>query len=696
MARNSTPPHMTTHSLTDLDLGRDMRVNDYARELRNYLETETKSRITALIGDWGSGKSWMLDRIVQILASTPAKSDCEIVITKFNPWFYSDEDALYAGFATLILQNSLNRKNIRKRVAALLELIGPSLKFPIVDLSAATQHLSKSIHSDAPEEIRSAIATGLAQNKKQVIVVMDDIDRLNSSELLMLFKLIRLVGDVPRLHYLLSYDEETVHQLLQQTELVAKSNDRARRYLEKIVERRWEVPPLTIGQIEQLVVMRVPLFRSDDDTSDPGMGYRMENLLRRTIRTPRAADRYVTATLAVSEETRRELSTKDFFFVMYLRTFQPNTWNLLLQNADLLTGRKYTYRSKDIPDPEAAAFEEELTESVTPHWLRSEVMEMIKNSFPAFDTLLNPRNARSATMPHLGHPDSFGRYLWLAIPPGDISDAHILDNLKDLPGSNSKENLKSSLTEAPALFISTYRRISTSNQEVNIVQAHEFLEEIYKQHGIVGRIDIFFDMNDRIRAAAIDILNRMSLDQLLLIASPSDGTLRGDLVFDELFFHRKGELDSEASASWVESLRPATTTSAQARLRGCSSLEMNRNNEARSILWRFSRTQPELAGEIILQKINSRSWNPLDFATIYLDIGYSGESVIVDPGIGEIDPRLGPDIGRIVMSAANETVYPSQWEQEGPPTRFRKQVDASTARQLAAFYVLKGTPPGTP
>lgn len=78
-----------------------------------------------------------------------------------------------------------------------------------------------------------------------ILVVVDDLDRLTAEELLAAFKLVRLVGRFPHVHYMLSYDEHTLIVLLDHTDLVSASDERrGLDDLEKIVQVRIDMPLL--------------------------------------------------------------------------------------------------------------------------------------------------------------------------------------------------------------------------------------------------------------------------------------------------------------------------------------------------------------------------------------------------------------------------------------------------------------------
>jgi KAP family P-loop domain len=68
---------------------------------------------------------------------------------------------------------------------------------------------------------------------KNFLVVVDDIDRLHSEELLALFKAIRLLGRFDRVHYLLADDEQTILDVLESSDIANSDRRRAIAFLEK-------------------------------------------------------------------------------------------------------------------------------------------------------------------------------------------------------------------------------------------------------------------------------------------------------------------------------------------------------------------------------------------------------------------------------------------------------------------------------
>src|SRR5690606_26651920 len=85
-------------------------------------------------------------------------------------------------------------------------------------------------------------STALQSANLPILVVMDDLDRLTPQELLVVFKLIRLVGNLPNVYYLVSFDEQTLIDILCRTDLVGSDPQRAREFIEKIIQVRLDLP----------------------------------------------------------------------------------------------------------------------------------------------------------------------------------------------------------------------------------------------------------------------------------------------------------------------------------------------------------------------------------------------------------------------------------------------------------------------
>ncbi|MBM4608320.1 hypothetical protein GS416_08110 [Rhodococcus hoagii] len=119
------------------------------------------------------------------------------------------------------------------------------------------------------------ISNAIRKTGKNILVIVDDIDRLHSDELLSVMKAVRLLGRFDGVHYLLSYDEQTLLGSSSRPTSPETADLAQRDYLEKIVQYPFTLPPLQeshladelrthIGQVAQNHDLALPPERRLD------------------------------------------------------------------------------------------------------------------------------------------------------------------------------------------------------------------------------------------------------------------------------------------------------------------------------------------------------------------------------------------------------------------------------------------------
>ncbi len=174
----------------------------------------------------------------------------EWTVRRLTPWAASDTSALVSEFYTTVygaLPRKFQRK-ARKRIAGLLKLAsGPANAIPVAGkgVSETAKLASDWLKETKPfNEQFDDLSDQLVQIGAKILIIIDDLDRLHSDELTTLFKVVRLLGSFDGIHYLLSYDQETIRDVLSRTPIAFDDTTRALEYLEKIVQYPFEVPPL--------------------------------------------------------------------------------------------------------------------------------------------------------------------------------------------------------------------------------------------------------------------------------------------------------------------------------------------------------------------------------------------------------------------------------------------------------------------
>ena len=182
--------------------------------------------VVGLTGRWGLGKS----SILNLLASKLQPMD-DVVVATFNPWLFKGRDELVAGFFNS-LRSAMGRSRSEKtrdlvasidRYRGAIGVAGQSVAAAI-DLSggggAATAgwngwgsklvQLFSKPESLTPDIERRSLEKKIAGAKCAVVVLIDELDRIEDDEVRAVAQLIKAVGDIKGVSYLVAYDPDRV------------------------------------------------------------------------------------------------------------------------------------------------------------------------------------------------------------------------------------------------------------------------------------------------------------------------------------------------------------------------------------------------------------------------------------------------------------------------------------------------------
>ena len=85
-----------------------------------------------------------------------------------------------------------------------------------------------------------------------MLIVIDDIDRLNTSQICRIFQLVASVADFPNTMYLLIFDKEIVVRSLEEVQ-----KGRGEDYLEKIIQMPINIPDVSDAKLKGLFLERL-------------------------------------------------------------------------------------------------------------------------------------------------------------------------------------------------------------------------------------------------------------------------------------------------------------------------------------------------------------------------------------------------------------------------------------------------------
>ncbi|MGP5600020.1 P-loop NTPase fold protein, partial [Glutamicibacter arilaitensis] len=194
----------------------------------------------------GSGKTSLVNMIVEDLQ----KKHSEWEVSRFTPWATSDVMGLLGEFYSTIAEVLPKKRGrrVRKALAVTASVAAPAAN--LIPYAGGTAAEGIRLAGEALAKLPSwEVAFGKASEElkklqKPILVVVDDIDRLNGDELLTLLKVVRLLGRFNGVHYILAYDDETLYRSMMSSNAVSSHDGTAERFMEKIVQYPLFVPPL--------------------------------------------------------------------------------------------------------------------------------------------------------------------------------------------------------------------------------------------------------------------------------------------------------------------------------------------------------------------------------------------------------------------------------------------------------------------
>lgn len=556
--------------LKDDKLERGAFAKQVAQVCQNVAQ-ESSSSVVALVGSWGSGKS----SILSLTKDELKKSKWSVA--EFNPWLLSDLESLMLTFFNEIIEtiptDTDENKKLRKKIGGYAKTISPLGKLGTlvgIDASEIIKKAGSLIEGDQSlSKRRDELIKELKKLKKPILVILDDIDRLHPDELLMVFKLVRLVGRLPNLHYLLSYDEETLLDVISQTDLSKGDRVRARNYIEKMVQVKLDLPHMNSRQQLKLinlsldeVLKRNNVTLSEEDNKRLGEAYR--DCLSFYLGQPRAIKRYFAQIEALYPLVIGEVNFTDFALLTFLRTFEPNVYRLITEYQTELTGQGFMTPDHD-----------ERNEDKKDRWLKLIEKRGVKNPETILDLLAElfipirsaKHNAGYSNSTYkdehiqkrVGNKDYFDRYFIFGVSEDDIPDTELLSAVEQLKTDEKKGSdlIKDFINKKADL---TLRKLKDL-QEMDALPARQTLKVLASRYASLPSAEGFFSLPPQ--WAAWDItkrfIDKMSAKERLDIFRELASTSSGLLMLVHTFTTSDKEKDKPIAKSLREILKTRVT-----------------------------------------------------------------------------------------------------------------------------------------
>lgn len=528
------------------------RMGFVARLADALITTDNKAArgvVVGVTGPWGSGKSSILNLVaMEIKARSP-----QAIVVRFDPWIVSGHQDLVLSFLREMVRAVANEPANAKVVR---RLIGQLQKY-----AAHLSPLADQLHKGSGGILRGLIEAVyllvagdqslagrreklqdlILELKAPIVVLIDELDRIEDEEVRAVAQLVRAVGDFQGISYLLAYDPVRVSQALGR----GNGAEHGRSYLEKIVQLPLALPVALPEELRRILDVEVDQVCRElhlaPITEDARYATIADAITPALASTPRDLRRLVGVFHPLAAMVGKEVDLVDTLGFAALMAKAPQTIEQLMGNPETIVDDPLTFaETKRRIDAQAGRGDD-----TRAHLPEPQAWALLSRLFPALS------GRRNEDPPH---PNAISRrrglmtVLRLGLLPGSVSSTDVLDLLAARP-PEVETRLAQALADdrLPDLLdrlADIYPRRFTLDDLGFWRGAAQFLNrENFPAEDRFGRISTLADaLAEMLHLAAADQADLANKAEHIVnsLISANDMMLAPRLVLDHMFIHGIG------------------------------------------------------------------------------------------------------------------------------------------------------------
>lgn len=356
--------------------------------------------VLAVTGPWGSGKSGVVNLVMHHLR--PEIDAERLQMVRFSPWWFDGREALARGFFEALqaaLGDTLRKK--AKKVAteavnAIYQRVKPVKPFlaiggnvatgvPAGTATAAVVDLAlDKLNTKRPVEREyERLAKVLRDQPRRFLVVIDDIDRLDADDATLVFRLVKSVGRLPNVIYMLAFDRAVADQHLGQ-----RFGEAASRYLEKIVQVSYELPiPARPLLLQALLAELDGVLSLPEGAGRTRFGNLLHDCVAPWLDTPRDVVLLANAVRVGWPAVAGDTDPADFLALEAIKLAHPDTYRAVQANPQALCGVERLSGTGHRLQEESVAQHDAMLLASVPNDGRNAMRTALRRLFPRLDSV---------------------------------------------------------------------------------------------------------------------------------------------------------------------------------------------------------------------------------------------------------------------------------------------------------------------
>jgi hypothetical protein len=378
--------------------------------------------IIAVTGKYGDGKTSFLNLVLGELSKS---QEIEVpIIVKFSPWLAGDSNTLVLSLLTSIVAAIKHKLFVPG-------LSGDAARYARTLLSAVpwTERLKDFVGEPSQEGRIDALVQRIARVRRRVLVVLDDLDRMEAKELETVLKLLRGSDKLSNITFLCAFDKGEVSLILRGT----RPNQDTSVFIEKFFPVEFRLPEIDSAQLRSFFAQRVErilerselpeqdLAKSVEQAWDGGLNQHFLNLRKIKV--------FFNRINRSLELIAHEVNVWDFVRLELIRDIVPGLYGLIFRNPNYfweggLAFEVWAKNPAPLHEDKAskwrADFYKKNVEMIVGD--REPVLQLLSDLFPAFAAYRRGSKPETVSGPEaeknrrLFHPRHFWQYFLLKVP----------------------------------------------------------------------------------------------------------------------------------------------------------------------------------------------------------------------------------------------------------------------------------------
>ncbi len=291
-------------------------------------------------GEWGVGKTTFLDEL-------KSQAVGRVDIVEFNPWMCSSPDQVISDFfASLRHQLSGKYSTLSKSIKEYAKYVNNVTVNPYPSLSLETM---LPVNQESLFERKKILSEKFSRLPRPVMVVIDDVDRLERDEVFEVLRLIRNTADLSNVIYMVAYDKEYVTNVLEEKEIKDSTA-----YLEKIFQVEVHLPKVEEHLVWETLSEEIKAQSMINNYAErlfqrfePDDKELILHVLDNYRRAKRFAREFMLIVDYLRENAKKEFKGMDLFWLELLQMYDKKTYDVLADEPGKLLfseGEKFRIR----------------------------------------------------------------------------------------------------------------------------------------------------------------------------------------------------------------------------------------------------------------------------------------------------------------------------------------------------------------